>query len=114
MADRIGVISKGQLILAEDKTKLMQKLGKRQLILNLQEPMTAIPKELEPWKLALQGQGYLLEYSFDAHGKADIPGLLRRMGDLHIGFKDLNTKESSLEDIFVNLVHDDGGREARP
>jgi ABC-2 type transport system ATP-binding protein len=108
MADRIGVISKGQLILAEDKTKLMQKLGKRQLTLNLQEPMTVIPKELEPWSLALKGQGYLLEYSFDAHGHSDIPALLRRIGDLGIGFKDLNTKESSLEDIFVNLVHDDG------
>jgi ABC-2 type transport system ATP-binding protein len=108
MADRVGVISKGQLILVEDKTKLMQKLGKRQLTLSLQEPMTTIPKELEPWPLALKGQGYLLEYTFDAHGRADIPALLRRIGDLGIGFKDLNTKESSLEDIFVNLVHDDG------
>ena len=107
MADRIGIIAKGQLILAEDKTKLLQKLGKRQLTLNLQEAMTAIPAELGAWKLALKAHGSQLEYTFDAHDDRDgIPSLLRRLGELGIGFKDLNTRESSLEEIFVTLVHD--------
>ena len=105
MADRIGIISKGQLILVEEKAKLMQKLGKRQLTLNLQEPMTTIPAGLAAWPLALKAQGYELEYSFDAGaGAADIPALLRRLGELGIGFKDLNTRQSSLEEIFVSLV----------
>jgi ABC-2 type transport system ATP-binding protein len=106
MADRIGIISKGELILVEEKATLMRKLGKRQLTLNLQEPMTALPAALASWPLTLKGQGYLLEYSFDAQqGGSDIPALLRKMGDLGISFKDLNTRESSLEDIFVTLVH---------
>jgi ABC-2 type transport system ATP-binding protein len=107
MADRIGIISKGELILVEDKAKLMLKLGKRQLTLVLQEPMAAVPEALGNWPLALKAQGYELEYTFDANdGRADIPSLLRRLGDLGIGFKDLNTRQSSLEDIFVSLVRD--------
>jgi ABC-2 type transport system ATP-binding protein len=110
MADRIGIISKGELILVEDKAKLMQKLGKRQLTLNLPEPMTAIPKELGAWQLALKAKGYELEYTFDAKdGGPDIPALLRRMADLGIAFKDLNTRQSSLEEIFVSLVSDRAG-----
>jgi ABC-2 type transport system ATP-binding protein len=116
MADRIGVISKGELILVEEKTTLMQKLGKRQLTLNLQEPMAEIPPELSEFTLALKGGGNELEYTFDARaaGSAatagpDIPGLLRRMEELGIGFKDLHTRQSSLEDIFVNLVSERGG-----
>ena len=113
MADRIGIISKGELIVVEEKTKLMQKLGKRQLTLNLQEPMTAIPTELGAWRLALKAQGYELEYTYDANDSSvDIPALLRRVGDLGIGFKDLHTHQSSLEDIFVSLVSEQ--REARP
>jgi ABC-2 type transport system ATP-binding protein len=113
MADRIGIISKGELILVEDKTKLMDKLGKRQLTLKLQEPMTAIPAALGAWQLALRAEGNELEYTFNANdGRADIPSLLRRLSDLGIGFKDLNTRQSSLEDIFVNLVSD--RPEARP
>ena len=113
MADRIGVITKGELILAEEKSTLMQKLGKRQLTLNLQEPMTAIPAGLEAWALALKAGGTVLEYTFDAQaGPPDIPALLRRLGDLGVGFKDLSTRQSSLEDIFVNLVTTRG--EARP
>jgi ABC-2 type transport system ATP-binding protein len=109
MADRIGVIAKGQLILTEEKTTLMQKLGKRQLTLNLQEPMDALPAALGDWPLALKAQGCQLEYSFDAKdGRADIPGLLRKLADLGIRFKDLQTRESSLEEIFVSLVHDRG------
>jgi ABC-2 type transport system ATP-binding protein len=105
MADRIGVINKGELILAEDKATLMQKLGKRALTLQLQEPMTAIPPELARWSLSLKAGGNVLEYVFDEHGdRSDIPALLRRIGDLGIGFKDLNTRQSSLEEIFVSLV----------
>jgi ABC-2 type transport system ATP-binding protein len=113
MADRIGIISKGQLILVEEKAKLMQKLGKRQLTLQLLDPLSAIPGELATWPLALKAGGSQLELTFDARGAgADIPTLLRRMGELGIAFKDLNTRESSLEDIFVDLVHE--RQEARP
>jgi len=105
MADRVGVISKGELILVEEKTALMQKLGKKLLTLQLQEPLAAIPPELAEWTLELRGEGYVLEYTYD--GKAErtgIPSLLRRMTDIGIPFKDLNTHQSSLEEIFVSLV----------
>lgn len=106
MADRIGVILKGKLILVEEKQKLMQKLGRKQLTLNLSEPMTAVPDGLREWNLSLKNDGHELEYVFDAHDEAAIGGLLRRLSELGVGFKDLNTKTSSLEDIFVNLVHE--------
>ncbi|MFT4955038.1 MAG: ABC-2 type transport system ATP-binding protein [Brevundimonas sp.] len=107
MADRVGVISKGELILVEEKTALMKKLGKKQLTLNLQEPMTAIPPELSEWALALKADGAELEYVFDANAeRTGVPSLLRKLSDMGIGFKDLNTRQSSLEDIFVGLVHD--------
>jgi ABC-2 type transport system ATP-binding protein len=105
MADRVGVIRKGELILVEEKHALMQKLGKKQMTLNLVEPMQAIPAELGEWNLILEGNGNELRYVFDANAdRTGIPSLLRRMSDLGIGFKDLNTHESSLEDIFVSLV----------
>jgi ABC-2 type transport system ATP-binding protein len=105
MADRVGVISQGELILVEEKTALMRKLGKKQLTLNLAEPMAAVPAELAEWKLALTADGNELEYVFDANDeRTGIPSLLRRMSDLGIAFKDLHTRESSLEDIFVGLV----------
>jgi len=107
MADRIGVISKGRLILVDDKSSLMQKLGKKQLTLHLQEPLTELPLELSAWGLTLNNGGMDLEYRFDAnHEHTSIPKLLRRLGELGIGFKDLNTRQSSLEEIFVNLVSD--------
>ena len=107
IADRIGVIDKGELILVEEKAKLMQKLGKKQLTLNLVEPLAAIPAELGDWRLALNAGGSELEYTFDAaQERAGIPALLQRLGDLGIRFKDLNTRQSSLEDIFVSLVSD--------
>ena len=114
MADRIGVIAKGELVLVEEKTKLMRKLGKRQLTLNLSEPMAVLPAALEGWRLALKADGTLLEYTFDArdgseNASADLPGLLRKLGELGIGFKDLSTRESSLEEIFVDLVTDRAG-----
>jgi ABC-2 type transport system ATP-binding protein len=105
MADRIGVISKGELIVVEEKTVLMKQLGKKQLTLHLQEPMGAIPAGLAGWRLALNAGGTELEYTFDAaEERTGIPALLRRLGELGIGFRDLNTRQSSLEEIFVNLV----------
>jgi len=110
MADRIGVISKGELIVVEEKTALMKKLGKKQLTILLQEPMKAIPAGLSDWNLTLAQDGFQVEYTFDAHQESTgIPSLLRRMDELGIGFTDLNTTQSSLEDIFVSLVTDRAG-----
>jgi ABC-2 type transport system ATP-binding protein len=107
MADRIGVISKGELILVEEKTRLMKKLGKKRLTLHLLETMTAIPAELAAWALVLKTEGTVLEYNFDAAEEGTgIPGLLRRLSELGVGFKDLQTEQSSLEDIFVSLVQE--------
>ncbi len=107
MADRIGVIHKGELIVVEEKIELMKKLGKKQLTLNLLEPLASIPLELSDWRLALKADGHELEYTFDGNEeRAGIPALLKRLSDLGIGFKDLNTRQSSLEDIFVSLVSD--------
>jgi ABC-2 type transport system ATP-binding protein len=104
MADRVGVINKGEIILVEEKDTLMKKLGKRQLTLHLQEPLAAIPPQLAGWALTLNASGSELEYSFEANECTSISDLLRLLSELHIGFKDLNTHESSLEDIFVSLV----------
>jgi ABC-2 type transport system ATP-binding protein len=107
MADRIGVVSKGELILVEEKTRLMKKLGKKRLTLHLLEPMTTIPSGLGGWSLVLKAEGTVLEYNFDAAEEGTgIPALLRRLSELGIGFKDLQTEQSSLEDIFVSLVHE--------
>jgi ABC-2 type transport system ATP-binding protein len=106
IAERIGVINKGELVLVEEKAALMKKLGKKQLTLHLQEPMAAIPASLAGWKLALRNGGGDLEYSFDAHEEGTgIPALLGRLGELGIAFKDLNTRQTSLEEIFIDLVH---------
>jgi ABC-2 type transport system ATP-binding protein len=105
MADRIGVVNKGELVVVEEKTALMRKLGKKQLTLHLQEPMTAIPAALGEWNLVLAKGGCDLEYTFDSSDEhTAIPVLLRRIADLGIGYRDLNTRQSSLEDIFVSLV----------
>jgi ABC-2 type transport system ATP-binding protein len=107
MADRIGVINKGELIVVEEKNELMKKLGKKQLTLVLQEPMAALPAALADRGVVLKADGHELEYTFDTHEeRTGIPSLLQRMSDLGIAFKDLNTRESSLEDIFVSLVSD--------
>jgi ABC-2 type transport system ATP-binding protein len=107
MAERIGVINKGELIVVEEKTKLMKKLGTKQLTLNLLEPLAAIPLELSDWRLALKAEGCELEYTFDGkEERTGIAALLERLSKLGIGFKDLNTRQSSLEDIFVSLVSD--------
>ncbi len=111
MADRIGVINKGELILVEEKTTLMKKLGSKKLTLVLQEPMTAIPEALAEWPLTLQPGGNELVYTFDINAEhTGVPTLLRRLTDLGIGFRDLATTQSSLEDIFVSLVSDRAGR----
>jgi len=108
MADRIGVIRKGELIVVEDKATLMKKLGSKRLTLVLLEPMTNIPSELGEWHLKLSASGYELEYEFDINKEhTGVPSLLRRLSDLGIGFRDLNTSQSSLEEIFVSLVHEE-------
>ena len=108
MADRVGIISKGELILVEDKAALMTKLGRKTLTLTLAEPLKAVPSSLSAWPLALHDQGYALRYEFDATGDHnDVPALLRALDTAGIAFKDLNTEQSSLEDIFVGLVHED-------
>ena len=105
MADRIGIISKGELILVEDKAVLMQKLGKKQLTLQLQHPLAALPIGLAAYPLALAQGGLELTYTYDAQaGRIGIVDLLKSLTDAGIGFKDLHTTESSLEDIFVGLV----------
>ena len=106
MADRVGVINKGELILVEDKTELMKKLGRKVLHLQLAEPLQTIPHALSDWKLELSEDGGQLTYEFDA--KADrtgVPSLLAAMRDAGVAFKDLDTHQSSLEDIFVGLIH---------
>ncbi len=110
MADRVGVINKGGLILVEGKEALMKKFGKKQLTLHLKEPMARIPAELSPWGLELQGDGHDLVLTVDGAGGMDIPTLLQRMSGLSIEIKDLQTHQSSLEDIFVSLVSDRTGR----
>jgi ABC-2 type transport system ATP-binding protein len=105
MADRIGVIHKGQLIVVEEKDVLMRKLGKRQLILNLQQPLAALPQGLSEHPLELSDDGHTLVFTFDANRReTGIPALLRRLSELNIDVKDLHSSESSLEDIFVGLV----------
>ncbi len=104
MADRIGVINKGNLMLVEDKRQLMKKLGKKQLTLHLQAPLPKIPEELKSWELELKADGKDLVYTADGADSVDISLLLKRLGELSIVIKDLQTHQSSLEDIFVNLV----------
>ena len=107
MADRIGVINKGELVVVEEKSILMKKLGKKLLTLHLQGPLKEIPAELGEWQLRLINGGCDIEYTFDSNAeRKGIASLLRRMNELGIGFKDLNTRESSLEEIFVGLVRE--------
>ena len=105
MADRIGVISRGELILVEEKQALMRKLGKKQLTLHLQEPLAAIPAGLDGYQLELAAGGSDLVYTFDAHAEhTGIAELLRELSKRGVDFKDLQTAQSSLEEIFVSLV----------
>ena len=105
MADRIGVISKGHIVLVEEKAALMAKLGEKKLTLHLKRPLAALPSQLADPQLQLSADGQNLIYTFDAQrDRTGIAGLLRRLADHDIDFKDLQTSESSLEEIFVNLV----------
>ena len=104
MADRIGVINKGSLVLVEDKKELMKKLGKKQLTLHLQTPLKQIPGDLAAWNLELKSDGVDLVYTAESAAGVDISKLLERLSELSIVIKDLQTQQSSLEDIFVNLV----------
>ena len=107
MADRIGVISKGEIILVEEKTELMRKLGRKQLALQLQQALDDIPPELAAYHLELSNDGSELTYTYDTQGgRIGIVALLKDLSDAGIVFKDLHTTQSSLEDIFVNLVRD--------
>ncbi|MGA7438143.1 MAG: ABC transporter ATP-binding protein [Luteibacter sp.] len=109
MADRIGVINHGELILVEEKRTLMQKLGKKQLTLSLQAPLQAMPEGLEHWPLELSKDGLSLTYTFDTQASdTGIAELLKKLDALGIDFKDLHSSESSLEDIFVSLVRGGG------
>ena len=106
MADRIGVIRQGELILTEDKNTLMQQLGTRQLTLQLQQPLEAVPEALAGYPLVLAEQGHALVYTFDAKAEqSGIAELLKRIDQLGIEVRDLHSSQSSLEDIFVGLVH---------
>jgi ABC-2 type transport system ATP-binding protein len=110
MADRVGVIRNGELVLVEEKHELMHKLGKKELILQLVEPLERVPPELAERQLELSDEGRTLTYRFDARADhTGIPSLLSTMRDLGIGFKDLDTRSSSLEEIFVELVSERGG-----
>ena len=104
MADRVGVINKGSLMLVEGKQELMKKLGKKQLTLHLAAPLRQIPGELQSWELDLKSEGNDLVYTANSADGVDISTLLKRLSELGIVIKDLQTHQSSLEDIFVKLV----------
>jgi ABC-2 type transport system ATP-binding protein len=105
MADRVGVINNGRIVLVQEKAALMRKLGKRRLTLALQEPLPTLPAELAGWPLELEDSGRRLSYRFDAAAEdTGVPTLLRRLGEIGVDFKDLDTTTSTLEDIFVDLV----------
>jgi ABC-2 type transport system ATP-binding protein len=107
MADRIGIISKGELMLVEEKRALMEKLGRKQLSLDLEEPLPAIPGALSPYNLALENNGQELVYTYDSRAESrGINALLAALSDAQIRFRDLRTSESSLEEIFVSLVRE--------
>jgi ABC-2 type transport system ATP-binding protein len=105
MADRIGIINRGELMLVEEKAELMRKLGKKQLTLELHENLQAVPASLDQYGLELAGGGAELVYTYDTKGeRTGITALLKDLADAGIRFKDLHTKQSSLEEIFVSLV----------
>jgi len=106
MADRVGVISRGELIAVDEKADLMVKMGKKTLDITLVEPLAAIPPELSEWRVKLENDGHVLCYEFDSHAdRTGIASLMRALSDAGIAYKDLSTHQSSLEDIFVELVH---------
>jgi len=110
MADRVGVISRGELIAVDEKRDLMAKMGRKTLEVVLADPLGAVPPELAEWNVELADEGHMLRYQFDSHAeRTGIASLMRQLSELGIAYKDLSTHQSSLEDIFVELVH--GGRQ---
>ena len=106
MADRVGVISRGELIAVDEKKALMARMGRKTLDIVLAEPLGAVPPELGEWNVRLENDGHVLCYEFDSHAeRTGIASLMRRLTDLGVQYKDLSTHQSSLEDIFVELVH---------
>ena len=106
MADRVGVISRGELIAVDDKSSLMAKMGRKTLDIVLADPLETVPRELADWNLRLEKDGNVLCYEFDSHAeRTGIASLMRKLADAGIAYKDLSTHQSSLEDIFVELVH---------
>ncbi len=106
MADRVGVIDKGRLILVEEKAALMRKFGRAQLLLGMQRPLDAVPDALAPWNLELGEDGSQLAYTYDMQAEnSGIPALLRQLDAMGLDVRNLQTRQSSLEDIFVDLVH---------
>ena len=109
MADRVGVIRKGELIAVDENKALIARMGKKTLKIALAEAIDSVPAELGDWNLALEDQGHVLCYRFDSHAEeTGIDRLMRKLSELHIAYKDLSTQQSSLEDIFVELVHNGG------
>ena len=112
MADRVGVISRGELIAVDEKKSLIAKMGRKTLDIILVEPLDKVPAELCNWNLRLEDEGRVLCYEFDSHAeRTGIASLMRSLSDLGISYKDLSTHQSSLEDIFVQLVHQPRGKE---
>jgi ABC-2 type transport system ATP-binding protein len=106
MADRVGVISKGELIAVDEKRDLMAKMGRKTLDIVLAEPLQAVPPALSQWNLRLENDGHVLCYEFDSHAdRTGIASLMRGLSEAGISYKDLSTHQSSLEEIFVELVH---------
>jgi ABC-2 type transport system ATP-binding protein len=108
MADRIGVMNKGELIVVEDKDALMRKLGKKQVTLELSAPLTAVPEALSDLNLELTAGGRELIYRYDVHAGVGVAPFLRRLEEAGVGFADLRTEQTSLEEIFVSLVRTQG------
>jgi ABC-2 type transport system ATP-binding protein len=107
MADRVGVILKGRLLLVDETAALLTRLGRKQLSLHLETPLSAIPDALAGWPLTLSEDGRHLHYRFDSSDEQRrVPALIRRLAELGLEFSDLNTRQSSLEDIFVDLVRE--------
>jgi ABC-2 type transport system ATP-binding protein len=105
LADRVGVINKGGLVLIEDKATLMRKMGQKKLTLELDKPLKTIPKSLAKYELEMQGEGKVLHYAFDSkQGTSEIAGLLNDLAKAKVSYNDLHTEQSSLEDIFLKLV----------
>ncbi len=112
MADRVGVIRRGEIAVVDETSALMKKLGRKHLSLQLEQPMTALPASLDAWTLNLADKGRRLDYSFNADDEqASVPALLKRLHGEGIEFTNINTRQSTLEEIFVDLVHSDDSAE---